>query len=106
LDATRANAALNRVAVRVTNDPAGIEPDMAIAADVLYDRDNLHWLDALPRLAPDVLIADSRIKSLQGYGYEVVDRVIATTVPDLDESREFNDVRVYRADRTPRAAPE
>lgn len=106
LDATTANAALNRVSVQVTSDLAGVDPDMAIAADVLYDRDNLHWLDALPALASDVLIADSRIKSLQGYGYEVVDRITATTVPDLDESREFNDVRVYRAVRTPRAGPE
>jgi predicted nicotinamide N-methyase len=101
LDATVANADLNGVTLELTDDVTGINGihDLAIAADVLYDRENMPWLEKLRSLARDVLIADSRIKDLEVHGYDVLDRVTATTVPDLDEAKEFSDVRVYRAHR-------
>ncbi|MFT4799125.1 MAG: hypothetical protein ACI9W1_002563, partial [Candidatus Azotimanducaceae bacterium] len=40
--------------------------------------------------------ADSRVKSDKLAGYTIVDRVEATTIPDLDEFKEFSDVRIYR----------
>ncbi|MEX2326278.1 MAG: 50S ribosomal protein L11 methyltransferase [Pseudomonadales bacterium] len=99
LEATLANAALNDIQLELLDDIAALDlrPDIAIAADVLYDRDNMEWLERLPRLAGDVLIADSRVKQVDVVGYSVVDRVTATTVPDLDELREYNDVKVYRS---------
>ena len=99
IDATFANARLNGVDIEVVDDIDAIEGhiDVAIAADVLYDRDNMGWLDRLPALASEVLLADSRVKDVQVYGYEPIGRQTATTIPDLDELAEFNDVRLYRA---------
>lgn len=106
LDASAANARLNDVAIELLDDMASLDfkPDIAIAADVLYDRDNLCWLGKLREIAGEVLVGDSRIKApgiLTINGYEVVDQVTATTVPDLDELREYNEVRIYRATHTP-----
>lgn len=101
LDATVANAELNDVTLELLDDldKLSTKPDLVIAADVLYDRDNMSWLGKLPGLATEVLIADSRVKTVDVCGYVVLDRVNATTVPDLDEMKEFNDVRVYRAEQ-------
>ena len=98
LIATRANADLNTAVVRCHADLADIreEFDVVIAADVLYDRDNLPLLDVLRGFAPTVIVADSRMKEDTLPGYAVIHRETATTVPDLDESAEFNDVRVFR----------
>ena len=52
--------------------------------------------DAL-NLAADVVIADSRVKNIEIHGYEMIGRTNATTIPDLDEYREFNDVKIYRS---------
>ena len=97
LAACEANARLNKVDITLVDDvlKQDSKADIIIAADVLYDRDNFSWMDKLPSLASHVLIADSRVKSNQLPGYLVVDQVIATTIPDLDELKEFNNVRVY-----------
>ncbi len=99
LDACAGNAKLNGVSLTLISDLADLnEPlDMIIAADVLYDRDNLPWLDILPTLADEVIIADSRIKNIELYGFKTINRITATTIPDLDEFREFSDVKVYRS---------
>mgnify|MGYP000214477629 CR=1 FL=1 len=99
IDACTINAALNQVDISLLSDIKDLkEPlDMVIAADVLYDRDNMPWLDVLPDLACEVIIADSRVKNIELHGYEIVNRVSATTIPDLDEFREFTDVKVYKA---------
>ena len=67
-----------------------------MVADVLYDRENFRWIKRLPNLSSQVLIAVSRVKSDKLAGYAIVDRVDATTIPDLDEYKEFSDVRIYR----------
>jgi len=94
----QANAELNNVNIELLEDIYAIEGDVdwVIAADVLYDRENFPWIKILPTLAKEVLIADSRVKSDKLAGYQIVDRLSATTIPDLDEFKEFNDVRVYR----------
>ena len=101
LAACVANAELNGVNLSLLDDieKLGSPTDVAIAADVLYDREKLPWLTRLPALAAHTLIADSRMRNLELHGYAPVFRATATTVPHLDESREFNDVRVYRARR-------
>lgn len=98
LQSCKANAELNNVNIELLEDIYALEGtvDWVIAADVLYDRENFPWIKILPTLAKEVLIADSRVKSDKLAGYQVVDRVTATTIPDLDEFKEFNDVRVYR----------
>ena len=64
LTATRINATANHVQVELLDDLHGLsEPvDLIIAADVLYDRENLEWLDVLGNYGREILIADSRIR--------------------------------------------
>lgn len=98
LDACRENAELNGVTLELLADLADLgEPvDLIIAADVLYDRENLEWLDQLPGLAPSVLIADSRVRDRQVFSdYEFLCEVITTTIPDLDEMKEYGRVSIY-----------
>ena len=98
LMACKANADLNGVVVELLEDIDNLagDIDLLIAADVLYDRENFPWIKRLPNLSDQVLIADSRVKSDKLTGYTIVDRVKATTIPDLDEFKEFSDVRVYQ----------
>ncbi len=99
LIASRQNALLNKVNLSYLDDITGLDQhmDIIIAADVLYDRDNICWLDKLPAMATEILLADSRVKNIELHGYKIVERITATTIPDLDEYREFNDVKVYRS---------
>lgn len=76
--------------------PALAQADLVTAADILYDRDNLP-LVARMRLAAPVLLADSRVRELDPPGYAHIGTLTATTWPDLDESQEFNRVRLFAA---------
>ena len=98
--AARLNAQLNKVTVDVFDDWATIAGsiDLIIAADVLYDRDNLPWLQRFTHRAPRVLLADSRVKDFDYPPYRQIARSNSATVPDLEESAEFQDVRVYLAE--------
>jgi hypothetical protein len=51
--------------------------------------------DAL--LAETVLIADSRVKDFRHPEYRQIARHASCTLPNLDESPEFRDVRIYQA---------
>ena len=98
LDACEENARHNGVVVELLPDLHELqEPvDLLIAADVLYDRENLEWLDKLSEYARAVLIADSRIRDPAVFkGYDLVDTITATTIPDLDEMKEFGRVSIY-----------
>lgn len=109
LAACAVNAAINGVQLTLAPDLDAIQTpiDLIIAADVLYDRDNLHFLEALPTLAPDVLIADSRIKHFNHPHYRLLQTQTATTWPDLEEHPEYNQVRVFEHTRStlPNAPP-
>ena len=70
--------------------------DLLIAADVLYDRENIPWLERLGSYADEVLIADSRIRDESVFeGFEKIGNIRATTIPELDEMKEFGDVTIY-----------
>jgi len=99
LAACAANARLNRVSIDLLEDIEKLHGplDLVFASDVLYDRDNMSMLESLPNLATDVVIADSRVRKIEIHGYEMIGRMSATTIPDLDEYREFNDVKIYRS---------
>ena len=98
LNATEANAKLNRVELEYLNDIACLEDevDLIIAADILYDRDNFSLLQTLPKLGREVLLADSRIKNLERQGYTLIDCRQITTLPDLNEQTDFNEVKLYK----------
>lgn len=102
LQATRINAALNGVDLMVTDDYFQIEDDvdLIIVADVLYDRSNYVWLERFFARAHSVLIADSRVKNFDFPHYRPIARQPGSTLPDLDESPEFRDVRIYLANST------
>lgn len=105
--ATAANAAHNGVELVLCDDYFSIaEPvDLIIVADVLYDRENLPWLDRFLQRAEEVLVADSRIRDFSRPGYEWLATHDSTTLPDLDELEEFRWVRIYRGRRLPVRPP-
>ncbi len=94
----RENAKLNQVTLTLSDDLFAIKDndiDLLIAADVLYDRANLSFLDTFFNYAPKVLLADSRIKNFQHEQYQPLDKIDSFTVPDLDEFDEFRLVSLY-----------
>jgi hypothetical protein len=63
---------------------------------VLYDRENIPWLERLGGYADEALIADSRIRDKRVFeGFEKIGDNSATTIPNLDELKEFGDVAIY-----------
>ena len=100
LQATQLNAELNGVELTITDDYFNFEGhlDLVIVADVLYDRGNFPWLQRFVERADKVLIADSRVKDFDHPPYRQIARQDSCTWPDLDESAEFRDVRIYLAD--------
>lgn len=99
LEATRKNAQLNGVELVLSGDYFDVEGkiDLIVVADVLYDRENFAWLQHFVERADQVLIADSRVKDFDHPPYVQIERCEASTLPDLDESPEFRDVRIYLA---------
>lgn len=101
LAATAANADLNGVKVRTAADffTLAEDFDLVLAADVLYDRANHPFLAAFLERAPEVLVADSRVKNLQVPPYVLCGEEDAMTLPDLNEFDEFRRVRFYAGRR-------
>ncbi|MCP5131379.1 MAG: 50S ribosomal protein L11 methyltransferase [Pseudomonadales bacterium] len=98
--ATRTNARRSGVHLEVVEDFFHVEGhiDLITVADVLYDRGNFEWLQRFVQRADRVLIADSRVKDFDRPPYRQIERQASCTLPDLDESAEFRDVRIYLAD--------
>jgi len=97
LMATGHNAELNAVELELCADFNAVrEPlDVILVADVLYDRANLSWLPHFRARAPQVLVADSRVKNFSAVGYRKIGAFNSTTWPDLDEFDEFRSVQLY-----------
>ncbi len=93
------NAQANGVTLRqcCSLDEIGCRIDLLLAADVLYEKQNLHFLDLFLQHADHVLVADSRQKKLQHPDYVQAGSCLTTSYPDFGESLEFNDVRFYEA---------
>lgn len=97
--ATQLNARLNNVEVTLAHDYLAVagELDVILVADVLYDRGNFPWLDRFRARAAEVVIADSRVRDFAHPSYRHIGNYASCTLPDLDESAEFRDVRLYCA---------
>jgi predicted nicotinamide N-methyase len=101
LDACRLNAKENNLCLDYSDDlatlcqPPGRIADLVTVADVFYDRDNLPLLTLLQQRFDRVLVADSRLKGQPLPEMAIVGRCKSHTVPDLDESMEFNQVTLY-----------
>lgn len=99
LDAALANADLNGVNIEISDDldAALAEVEVIVAADVLYDRENMPFLARFRQSAPLIILADSRVKNLGDEAYQLQQVVTCRTWPDLNEFEEFNQVRIYHA---------
>lgn len=98
----QANAQLNDIELITNDDLFSLDKnsfDCLIAADVLYDRSNLSFLDEFFDYAPEVLLADSRIKDFSHRHYMPLEKIESFTVPDLDELDEFRWVNLYQGKR-------
>lgn len=97
--ATKANCCLNRVDVEVIGDwqACAAELDLILVADVLYDRENLPLLELFLQRAPEVIVADSRVKNFTFPPYLKLDSMESYTLPDLAEFDEFRYVNFYYA---------
>ena len=70
---------------------------LVLVADVFYDRDNLPLLPLLLENFDTVVVADSRLKGQPLPGMAIFGTVASHTVPDLDESVEFNRITLYHS---------
>jgi predicted nicotinamide N-methyase len=97
LAATKANAALNDVAIEVVADLEDVAGaiDLVLLADVLYDTANLPLLDTVTRRFTNVLVADSRIRAIPDARYRCLAEVEARTLPNLGEFDEFRMVALF-----------
>lgn len=72
--------------------------DVLLVADVLYDKRNLPLLDIFLDFAEAVWVADSRIKTFAHPHYKKINTIEnTTTLPDMDEAKQFNQVAIYQA---------
>jgi predicted nicotinamide N-methyase len=103
LRACQANAALNGVELQYSEDFFAHQDgfDLILAADVLYDRDNLPLLDQFPLRSRDTLVADSRVRDFRHRHYRALGTLDALTLPDLAEPHEFRRVSLYHASGEP-----
>ena len=97
---TQLNAVHNHVEVELCNNKQSLpnNVDVILVADVLYDRENWPLVSELWTLTSSLIIADSRVKSLPERGYQHQGCWYGTTMPDLNESEEFNWVNIYTRD--------
>jgi len=98
LNAVQVNAQANNVAIQCVTSLSQLDTniDVLTAADVLYDRDNHVLLDEWCSVSGQVLLADSRMKTLPSNAFTFIETHEARTWPDLNEFEEFNRVRIYQ----------
>lgn len=87
LRAVGMNAALNAVTVECLPDFASFRDDIDVllAADVLYDRENLSLPAFFRERSPVVVLADSRVRDFREPGYRRLWTQSCAAVPDLGE---------------------
>ena len=104
LTAAQVNAEQNGVEIEVMESLETAQSELGeecagatcCVADVFYDRDNIPLLGAINDTFGQRLIADSRLGGAALPGVDLIDQVNSSTVPDLNESKDFNHVCIYR----------
>ena len=96
---TRANADLNQVQLSYADDVAELSGtfDLILMADVLYDKSNYPLLQTVKGLASNIIVADSRIQSIDDPSFTAFHQSEALTYPNLGEFDEFKDVRFFHS---------
>lgn len=99
LQACRANAALNNLELEYSADLFSETQlyDVLLAADVLYDPDNVPLVERFPEFAEQFIITDSRQRDFQHPLLRKEYNLHAETLPDLGEPLEFREVSLYRS---------
>jgi len=97
LMAVAVNAQANGVLLQTLTDFAQLSEkiDLILAADVLYDRENYSVLDVFKERSNEIVLADSRVKSIPSNDFSKRATITSRTYPDLGEFEEFNQVRIY-----------
>jgi predicted nicotinamide N-methyase len=97
-EAISANAELNSVTISPADNLDAVKGDfdVILAADVLYDRNNLPLLNIFTERAKLVVVADSRVKELSE-PYARIGCGMAVTYPDLAEPEEYRHVGIFTA---------
>lgn len=95
LDAAVANAEAMSLSLSYSTELPRARHDVALAADVLYERDNGGLLETLRLHADEILIAESRFDVLPDDEFEEIHARMASTVPDIDESARLKHVRIF-----------
>ena len=93
------NAQLNNVDIDIIgnySDYSG-EVDLITLADVLYDSSNIPLLEDLIERAPQVLLADSRVKNFTHPGLTWVKAIPGETFPALGGFDEFFEVNIFQS---------
>lgn len=93
------NAELNGVPIQQISNLGELKdrPDLILAADVLYERAHLGFLDLFLQYAPSSIVADSRQKQLSHTAFRYIATHWTTSFPDFAEAQEFNEVKFYQA---------
>ena len=96
---TRANADLNQVQLSYADDVAELSGtfDLILMADVLYDKSNYPLLQTVKGLASNIIVADSRIQSIDDPSFTAFHQSEALTYANLGEFDEFKDVRFFHS---------
>ncbi len=68
-------------------------------ADVLYDRSNFALIAQAKPLAARLIIADSRVASVEDTAFRTTHRAEALTYPNLGEFDEFRNVQFFEYER-------
>jgi predicted nicotinamide N-methyase len=99
LKAAEINAELNNVQITTSEslESGKRKYDLLTASDVLYNTNNLFLLDMFRKHAPEVLLADSRVKNIGHSSYNKICEVNAVTLPILDKSNADELVSIYEA---------
>ncbi|AUM10952.1 class I SAM-dependent methyltransferase [Ketobacter alkanivorans] len=97
---TTLNAKRNGVELHVIDDLSSIsEPiDLILAADVLYEKKNLAFLDLMLNACESVVIADSRLKHMPDHRFRHFQTLTTTSFPDFQEAKANNEVKFYRSE--------
>ena len=102
LAAVKANAELNQVEIEVSKDferACATGFDVILAADILYDAEIFPLVKRFPKLASEVILADSRVRDLNLDPYHKIGQGVAVTCPDLHEPEEYRQVSIYATNR-------
>ncbi len=95
----RTNAGLNNVSLAFADDIACLDNgfDLILMADVLYDSSNYQLLQFAKTLTHTIIVADSRVQSIDDKDFAIFHRSQALTYPNIGEFDEFRHVRFFRA---------